>query len=76
MTFIIEKRDGVVKARLVAVGSKQRLWMDKEDTASPTVSLEAILLTCVIDAFENREVAVVDIPNESYKPHMRGKPCS
>ena len=34
-----------------------------EDTASPTVSLEAILLTCVIDAFEIREIVVVDIPN-------------
>ena len=53
MTFIIEKRDGVVKARSVAVGSKQRLWENKEETASPMVSLEVILLTCVMDAFEN-----------------------
>ena len=51
--FIIEKSGGVVKARSVAVGSKQRLWMNKEETASPTVSLEAILPTCVMGAFEN-----------------------
>ena len=63
MTLIIEKRDGIVKARSVVVGSKQRLWMTKEDTASPTVLLEAILLTCVIDAYEYRKVALVDIPN-------------
>ena len=74
MTFIIEKRDGVVKARSVAVGSKQRLWMNKEETASPTVSLEAILLTCVMDAFENCEVAVVDIPNAFIQTLHEGKP--
>ncbi len=31
----------------------------KEDASSPTVSNEA----CVIDADENRDVAIVDIPN-------------
>jgi len=37
--------------------------MNKEETASPTVMLESIFLTCVIDAEEERDVAVVDIPN-------------
>jgi hypothetical protein len=27
------------------------------------VSLEAVLLTCVVDANKNRDVAIVDIPN-------------
>jgi hypothetical protein len=31
--------------------------------ASPTVALEALLLTAVIDAKEHRDVGVVDIPN-------------
>jgi hypothetical protein len=35
----------------------------KEDASSPTVSSEAVMLTCVIDATEKRDVAVVDIPN-------------
>ncbi len=34
------------------------------DVSSPTVTAEAVMLTCVIDAQENRDVAVVDIPNE------------
>jgi len=35
----------------------------KEDASSPTVSNETVILTCVIDADENRDVAIVDIPN-------------
>jgi hypothetical protein len=35
----------------------------KEDASSPTVSSEAVMLTCIVDANENREVAFVDIPN-------------
>ncbi len=37
--------------------------MTKEDVSSPTVAAEAVMLTCVIDAQEGRDVAVVDIPN-------------
>jgi hypothetical protein len=35
----------------------------KEDASSPTVSSEAVMHTCVVNANENREVAIVDIPN-------------
>jgi hypothetical protein len=35
----------------------------KEDASSPTVSSEVVMLTCIVDANENREVAIVDIPN-------------
>ena len=37
--------------------------MNKEDTSSPTATQEGLLITCAIDAKENREVATVDIPN-------------
>jgi len=30
--------------------------------SSPTVSLEAMMMSCTIDAKENRHVAVTDIP--------------
>ena len=56
LIFLVEKRDGTVKARTCANGSVQRAWMGKEDASSPTVSLEAILLTAVIDAIEERHV--------------------
>jgi hypothetical protein len=61
--FLTEKRDGTIKARNVTDGRKQRTWMSKEEAASPTVMLESLLLTAVIDAKENPEVCVVDIPH-------------
>ena len=61
--FVEEKRDGTIKARKVIGGNKQRDYITTEDVRSPTVIAEAVMLTCVIDAQENRDVAVVDIPN-------------
>ena len=37
-------------------GNKQRDFITKEDVSSPTVSAEAVMLTCVIDAVEGRDV--------------------
>jgi hypothetical protein len=61
--FVEKKRDGILKAQQVAGGNKQRGYITNEDASSPTVSLEAVLLTCVVDANENRDVAIVDISN-------------
>jgi hypothetical protein len=47
----------------VAGGNKQRDYISKEDASSPTVAIESVLLSCIIDAEEEREVAVTDIPN-------------
>ncbi len=61
--FVERKQDGILKARQVAEGNNQRGCIMKEDASSNTVSSEAVMLTCVVDANENREVAIVDIPN-------------
>jgi hypothetical protein len=61
--FLKEKRDGSLKGRTVAGGNKQRDYISKEDASSPTVATEAVLLSCIIDAKEGRDVAVIDIPN-------------
>jgi len=50
LMFLKEKRDGSIKGRGRADGRKQRGWMDKEDTSSPTVSIQALILSCMIDA--------------------------
>ena len=74
ITLIEEKKDGCVKSRVVANGSKQQpkekeTIDDKinkaaeERTASPTVHQESITITSVIDAKEQRVVACGDIPN-------------
>jgi hypothetical protein len=63
LVFLTEKRDGTIKARSCADGSKQRSWMEREETSSPTAQVESILLTAIIDAKEGRDVMTVDIPN-------------
>ncbi len=44
-------------------GNKQCDYITKEDVSSPTVSAEAVMLTCIIDAAEDRDIVVVHIPN-------------
>ena len=61
--FLKLKSDEVkIKGRGCADGRKQRDWISKEDTSSPTVSTEGLMLSCMIDAMEGREVATTDIP--------------
>jgi hypothetical protein len=47
--------------------------MTKEETTSPTVATEALILTCVIDAIEERDVATCDIPGAFMQSDMKGK---
>ncbi len=61
--FVKKKRTGEVKARKVAGGNKQQDFIDKEDVSSPTVSQDSVVLTCMIDAKENQDVATIAIPN-------------
>jgi hypothetical protein len=61
--FLKLKLDLTIKGRTVAGGNRQKGFITKEDATSPTVATESVLLTAVIDALENRDVAVVDIPN-------------
>jgi hypothetical protein len=61
--FVEQKRDGTIKAHKVIGGNRQRDYITKKDVSSPTVTAEAVMLTCVIDAQEGCDVAVVDIPN-------------
>jgi hypothetical protein len=61
--FLKQKRDGKIKGRTVTGGNKQRDCISKEDASSPTVATESVFLSCIIDAEEERDVAVVDIPN-------------
>jgi hypothetical protein len=61
--FVEQKRDGKIKAWKVIGGNKQCSYITKENVSSPAVSAEAVMLTCIIDAAEDRDIAVVDIPN-------------
>ena len=65
LLFITEKRDGRIKARKVAIGSKQRSFdgYNKANGSSPTVSTKGVILTAAIDGHFCRNVATINIPN-------------
>ena len=62
LMFLKQKRCGKIKGRGCADGRKQRATTKKEDASSPTMAIESVMLSCTIDAMENRDVATVDIP--------------
>jgi hypothetical protein len=62
LMFLTQKRCGRIKARGCADGRKQRETTNKEDASAPTVSIEAVMLSSTIDAFEGRDVVTADIP--------------
>ena len=61
--FVVKKRGGMNKARVVAGGNTHQVYLAKEDSSSPTVATKEVPLTSNIDAHEKRYVAVIDIPN-------------
>jgi hypothetical protein len=56
-----EKRCGRIKGRTVADGRPQQQLYTKEETSSPTVSTDALMLSLLIDATEHRDVATADV---------------
>ena len=58
LMYFKEKSDGKIKGRGCADGRKQRRYISMSEAASPTVSVEAFLITSVIDASEGRDVGV------------------
>ena len=70
LMFLKRKRSGKIKARGCADGWPQWAYIPQEDARAPTVSTEAVFMTAVIDAMENRMVAVVDIPGAFMQADM------
>ena len=48
--FLNKKRDGKIKGQTVAGSNKQTTHIPKEDTSSPTASIEYSLLTSIVYA--------------------------
>ena len=70
-TIIKEKRDGTIKGITVAGVNKQMYFISKEDSSSPKVETEAVILPCIIDAEEKREVNIIDITNEFIQTRVK-----
>lgn len=66
---VVEKRDGRIKARAVADGRTQRRYTE-EETYSPTVKLESIFLSSLIDAYEQRNVITIEIKGAFLKAEV------
>jgi hypothetical protein len=62
----------VIKGRSVFNGRVQRGLYTKEETASPTVSQDAFFLTSIIDAIEERDIAITDIKGAYLNAKMKG----
>ena len=62
MNLIAEKRCGKIKGRTVVDSSKQQVDTTKTETASPTIGLEVLFTSFMIDAHEGRVAQTFDVP--------------
>ena len=60
ITMIKETRDGKIKGRACADGRKQRRYISRDDVSSPTIQLESLMITLLVDGYEHRDVATAD----------------
>jgi hypothetical protein len=61
INLVKEKRCGTIKGHTVADGRKERWLHAKEETASPAVSTDALMLSAMMDACKERDVATADV---------------
>ena len=62
--MLLEKKENKdPKGQMVYNGKPTREWLTREDTSSPTVSQESIMILAAIDAKEDRDVMTADVPN-------------
>jgi hypothetical protein len=55
---------------MVANGKPSRECLNREDSTSPTASLESLLLTATVDAHRGRDVLSADVPNAFIQTKM------
>ena len=63
LVFVTEKKDGRIKSRKCNMGNKQRTFdgYDKSAGSSPTVTTKGLILSAAINAYEEQDMATVDI---------------
>ena len=75
LMFLKRKRSGKIKGHGVTNGHLQREYILKEESSSSTVSLYALMASCVMDAIEGRSVITCDLPAaflQGNYPHEEG----
>ena len=66
--FLKKNRYGNIKERTLVGGNKQRDFISRKDSISPTVATESVLLTCIVDAEENNFLQLWKPQIPSYRP--------
>eukprot|EP00957_Ditylum_brightwellii_P151234 11515396-Ditylum_brightwellii.AAC.1 len=72
LMFLSKKQCGRIKARGCADGRKHQKHTHHDNASLPTVPTAALLLSCVINAKEKRDVATLDVPNAFMQADMDG----
>ena len=62
INLIKEKRCSKIKGRICADGRWQRTYTSREEASSLTISLKSLMALLLIDAHEERDVAIFDVP--------------
>ena len=60
--FLKRKRSNKIKGRGCADGRPQQECITKEELSLPTVSLYALMGSCLMDVMDGRKVITVNIP--------------
>ena len=60
--MFLKNRYGTTKGRTMSGGNKQMEFIFKEDYSSLDLATRDVLLSYIIDAEEERDVAVIDTP--------------
>ena len=63
LMLLTRKRSGSVKGRLAYNGKDTHDWISKDNTSSPTVGTDSIMMTVAVDTYERRDVMTSDVPN-------------
>ena len=61
ITMVKEKHDDKIKGRACTDGRKQRRYLRKDEVSLPTVQLESLMMTMLINAHKCRDVATADV---------------
>ena len=71
LVIVKKKRSGKIKGRIVADSSKQRTTVSREDAASPTIQLESLIISFLIDSKENRNFTISDVVGAFFLAEMK-----
>ena len=75
LLFPKEKRYRKIKGRVCINGAHQRVYIPKEDAASPTVSTKSMFITSAVAASKKRRVRCYDIPSASVNTDVDKNVC-